>query len=250
MLSCAIGFQIAWAYGQAPLPMPDHLVFADTFDQIAPEGITSGWSRSRKEAVGRRIARDCGLVSTPWGRGVDLKENGYVLYEQPAMLDPAEGTIELRLALNFAIDGKSGALIELWRFTGQLGGRKFMSRLYIIPVRRQLLLQAYSVSEGTTLLILRVPIDWKQGEYHVVRVTWRDKTAIHIDGRLRTVLPSDGLLTDVFPACQYDPESAQFHVGPMQSKLRSRFTLDRLRIFDAQARFYHKEPVSIEKGKP
>jgi len=250
MMMCAGGLWIARAYGQTPAPTRASLVFADGFEQINREGITSAWSRSVAEAVAGHIARDHALVSTPWGRGIDLKKNGHVLYNQPVMLDPTEGTIELRLALNFTIDGKSGGLAELWRFTGHLEEREFMSRLYIIPASRQLLLQVYSVSERTTLLILRVPIDWRQGEYHVVRVTWRDKTAIHLDGRLRTVLPSDGLLTDVFPASAYDAETARLYVGPMQEKLRSRFTIDRLRIFDAQERFYHIDPASREKEQP
>ena len=58
-------------------------------------------------------------------------------------------------------------------------------------------------------------IAWKKGEFHEVKVCWRNKTSLFVDGRLAGARESGGLVTDALSWQTFDWAKCALVIGPV-----------------------------------
>lgn len=214
----------------------DGLVLLDTFDRL-DGGFTLAEQPGSNTPHRGRLSDGVEPIPTPSGRGLSFSGDAHVAYTEPTMIDLTEGSLAIDVAMDVDFEDENlPPIIVLWNLFGNDRNSPYMARLYIITKRRTLVFGVYDRRERVWLTILKAPIQWEPGEFHRVVVTWRDKTSLFVDGELRTVGVSDGLLTEALAYPPMDLRGATLFLGPRSLK-GSGFTIDRLAVYRQQIRF-------------
>jgi len=107
----------------------------------------------------------------------------------------------------------------------------------VLPRTGDMIFAVYDVDNRAYILTIRENIRWKKGEFHEVKLTWKNKTSMFVDGRIVGTRESEGLLTDLFFRHHFDWQRSVLYVGPRKSALRSDFTVDSLKIYNRELKF-------------
>jgi len=108
----------------APLELTDEqlgLVFRDRFERIENERFTYPWTVAGAAEFRGLLSKPAVTLTTPAGRGLSLAGRARIAYRGPAMINLAEGTLILRLALDF-VPGELGANVDLLSLSMSGGG--------------------------------------------------------------------------------------------------------------------------------
>ena len=220
------------ASDQPPMAvMPDDIVFESTFETLGAR------ASDREGPLEGRLLGDGRLLES---HALRLEANSRVRFSDPTMIDLGRGAASMDVALDFDADAAAAPLHVLWCLHGS-GEPRYMARLYLLTRQPALVFGVYQRDEGTWLYLIKTPIRWRRGEPHNVTVAWGQKTSLLVDGRIVSVIRSEGLLTEAMLPSSIDLRDAQLFVGPEVSRLRSDFTVSRFVIRNQTFRFAAEE---------
>jgi hypothetical protein len=211
--------------------MPDDIVFEATF------GTLGARVSDRDEPLEGRLLGDGRLLES---HALRLEGNSRVRFDDPTMIDLRRGAASMDVSLDFDPDGAPAPVHVLWCLQGS-GEPHYMVRLYLLTRQPTLVFGVYQRDEGTWLYLIKTPIRWRRGEPHNVTVAWGQKTSLLVDGRIASVVRSEGLLTDAMLPNSIDLHDARLFIGPEVSRLSSDFTVSRFVIRNQTFRFAAKE---------
>jgi len=209
----------------------DDIVFEATFDTL------DALVADRDEPLEGQLIGSGRLLDSG---ALQLEANARLRFDDPTMIDLRRGAASMDLSLNFDVDAATEPLHVLWCLQG-IGEPRYMARLYLLTSQPTLVFGVYQRDEGTWLYLIKAPIRWRREEPHNVTVAWGEKTSLIVDGRIVSVVRSEGLLTDAMLADAVDLHDAQLFVGPEVSRLMGDFTVGRLVIRNQTFRFANEE---------
>lgn len=212
------------------------LVFCDRFERVEKGRFTLPATTGQAAALRGILSGPADVVATPTGKGISLAGKGRVVYRDPAMIDPAEGTLKIRLALGLA-PGVLGPNVDFLSLVLVGDKRRATARLYFLPRTRDMIFGVYDVDNRAWVLTIRKNLRWQKDEFHEVKLCWKNKTSLFVDGRIVAARRSEGLLTDLFSRHEFDWQRSALYVGPQKSALRSDFTIDSLKIYNRELKF-------------
>lgn len=215
----------------------DGLVFDESFDQINNRKFIIPRLPSQAIPFRGTLSGSGKSVATPSGRGIKLTGNSHIVYRAPKMIDPREGTLEVRLALDFQPGTERRKNTVFVNVHVKDEKRRVMARLYMSPASRKLVFGIYDYGERVWIATLAHRVNWQAHEWHDVKITWKHKMCMFIDGSLVSAIEADGLFTERFHAAELDLGKGELYIGPNRQNLLTDFTIDSMRIYSQQRKF-------------
>lgn len=193
------------------------------------------------------------LITESKTPAIHLLENARILYRKPTMINIAEGTLEMTFKINFSPSEAAGSSnVVFFCLNAKIEdqtqkviegearkGSGVMARLFLTH-GKELIFGVNIQGEGDKsewVLMIKKNIHWTANDIHQIKITWKDKINLFVDGDLVGTREAEGLFTNRIPASSVDLQKSTLYIGAEKPSLTSNFTVQDVKFYSVENKY-------------